>query len=319
MANLSNLLESKSKASLIETNLDQGEVFLIGGSTNQENNCYYCWLAPADGYVEITAWGAGGSSARMCCCGMGLPGNPGAYMKTARINVTQGQYICGCVGESCGNSSQLCFRGCGNPNMFCVEGEGCACIQAGRGGFSRCQTGTSMLCCFRSCSFCTTQIGSTGCGIVCNYGSSYTFIPCAYTDSLPTTAQCCGGISCMLMLHCNPECRRLFKPIIAIPPGYYSTETSYITYWQDCCCYNSSFNYAGFENAMLSMSRAPSSNSNYDYCWTSGNNCMCYEQTGCIPMMPPGWPGDGSSPCSSVRDHGRRGGHGAIKIRFVRN
>jgi hypothetical protein len=34
-------------------------------------------------------------------------------------------------------------------------------------------------------------------------------------------------------------------------------------------------------------------------------------------MLPAGVPAPGSTPCSSVRDHGLRGGHGAVKIRFI--
>jgi len=75
MANLSSLLGNKSLATLEETNLAQGEVYLYAGNSSDRSNCDFCWLAPADGELVIEVWGAAGSSSKMCCCGMGLPGN----------------------------------------------------------------------------------------------------------------------------------------------------------------------------------------------------------------------------------------------------
>ena len=34
------------------------------------------------GEATIEMWGAGGSGARMCCCGGGIPGNAAGYPKT---------------------------------------------------------------------------------------------------------------------------------------------------------------------------------------------------------------------------------------------
>ena len=37
---------------------------------------------PHGGEATIEMWGAGGSGARMCCCGGGIPGNAAGYSKT---------------------------------------------------------------------------------------------------------------------------------------------------------------------------------------------------------------------------------------------
>jgi len=54
-------------------------------------------------------------------------------------------------------------------------------------------------------------------------------------------------------------------------------------------------------------------------CWTGGRTCGCYDGNGCIPFVPPGFPGLPPFPCGDVRDHAYRGGHGAIRIRFVQD
>jgi len=319
MASLSSLLGNKSLASVAETNLAQGEVYLYAGNGSLQEVCDFCWLAPADGEIVIEMWGAAGSSSRMCCCGMGLPGNTGAYAKTQVISIEQGQFLCGCVGHSCGNASSLCFRGCSNPTEICVEGVGCICAEGGRSGFSRCRSGGSMYCCFLSCNFCGTRIGSSGCGIICNISSSYSFVPDLNVDGINLDKCYPGQISCMFFGHCNSECWRYHKPIVAIPPGIFSEEVSYVTYFMDCCCNRSGQAWSGFKNALMGMSTTRSYVSDQDFCWDSGIYCGCREGTGCQPMVPPGIPAPGSSPCSSVRDNGQYGGHGAIKIRFKRN
>jgi hypothetical protein len=52
-------------------------------------------------------------------------------------------------------------------------------------------------------------------------------------------------------------------------------------------------------------------------CWTGGRSCGCYDGQGCIVFVPPGFPGRPGKGCPDVRDHGGRGGHGAVRIRFV--
>lgn len=141
----------------VEENLEKGEVWFYTGGTSSANLwCGFCWFAPAAGTAVIEAWGAGGPGSRMCCCGWGLPGNSGAYVKK-KISVAQGCYICGCAGNPpC--SSALCFQGCGDPTMLTWYGNngnsGCICAEGGKGGVSFCSTGTAMWCCFAANGFC---------------------------------------------------------------------------------------------------------------------------------------------------------------------
>ena len=62
----------------------------------------YLLVSHCPGTVTIEMWGAGGSGAKMCCCGNGLPGNSGSYSKRT-ITMGTSNYIYGCVGFACGN------------------------------------------------------------------------------------------------------------------------------------------------------------------------------------------------------------------------
>jgi len=177
-----------------------------------------------------------------------------------------------------------------------------------------------MFCCFRSCNFCGSRIGNSGCGIICNISSNFDFIADIDSDGIPLNQCYRGEISCMFFGHCNSECKRYHKPIVAVPPGIFSQEPSYITYFMDCCCADrAAAAWGGFKQALMGMSTTRSYVADQGYCWDSGVYCGCYDVIGCMPMIPPGIPAPGSSPCTSAKDHGQRGGHGAIKIRFKRN
>ena len=76
MASLKGLLTNRNPAEMIEENLETGYIYVWSPGTNYTNFCNgVCWKAPAAGTAHIEIWGAGGSGARMCCCGDGLPGN----------------------------------------------------------------------------------------------------------------------------------------------------------------------------------------------------------------------------------------------------
>ena len=79
MATLKSLIRSKDQALYgDEENLERGEIYSYTPGTDYNNFCQgVCWVAPANGTAVIEIWGAGGSGAKMCCCGFGLPGNPG--------------------------------------------------------------------------------------------------------------------------------------------------------------------------------------------------------------------------------------------------
>ena len=189
MASLSSLIQTKSAiAQISEENLDKGQVFVFAHGTYTQNfRCQFCWIAPSNGTATIEIWGAGGSASRMCCCGIGIPGNPGAYAKKT-VAITSGQCVYGNTGMSCGNASQLCFRGCSCNTGICIQNDSCMCAQGGRGGMTPCVNSSgSIFCCFGSTGHCITSTG-TGCGIVCNYGSGF-LIPQAYGGDINCQGQ----------------------------------------------------------------------------------------------------------------------------------
>tara|TARA_B110000285_G_scaffold203005_1_gene238763 strand:- start:4403 stop:5362 length:960 start_codon:yes stop_codon:yes gene_type:complete len=317
MANLSTLLQNKQTiAQISETNIDQGQIFVMYAGTYQTNfRCEFCWYAPSDGVAHVEVWGAQGSASKMCCCGAGLPGNPGAYSKRT-VDITEGQRISGQVGQSCGNSDQICFRGCSESSgvRICAAECTCMCAQGGRAGTSGCVDGTPIYCCFEALGHCVSQVGSAGCGIVCNYGSGY-FLPTAYGGSV----NCNGEFSCIEFTHCNPACWCFHKQHVRTSANVYSTCPSTIVATADPGATRGGHYVNSFFQGVAGTSASPTNGSFYDYCWAGNRYCGCYEAQGCIYMVPPGIPAPGVTPCSNVRDHGLRGGQGTVKIRFVAN
>ena len=169
MASLKSLLGSKNFTT-DEVNLEQGRIWSYNNGTMYSRLCNgFCWRAPGGGEATIEMWGAGGSGARMSCCGGGIPGNAAGYSRRT-ISVASDCKICGSTGKSCGNASSLCFRGCGESTGLCwfsTSGNGCMCAQGGRGGISMCSTSPSLYCCYRAQGYCTTNRGPN-CGLVCN-------------------------------------------------------------------------------------------------------------------------------------------------------
>ena len=101
MASLKGLLTTRNPAEMIEENLETGYIYSYTQGTNWSQFCNgVCWEARSDGTAIIEIWGSGGSGSRMCCCGDGLPGNAGAYVKKS-ITVEAGDTMTGCVGMSC--------------------------------------------------------------------------------------------------------------------------------------------------------------------------------------------------------------------------
>ena len=69
MASLKSLLGSKNFTS-DELNLEQGKIWVYDNASMYGRLCNgFCWIAPGSGTAQIDSWGAGGSGARMCCCG----------------------------------------------------------------------------------------------------------------------------------------------------------------------------------------------------------------------------------------------------------
>lgn len=311
----------KSTVGINESNLERGRVWnftatsAVGSPISPGN---FCWCAPASGTVIIESWAPSGSGSMMCCCGYGLPGNPGSYGKKT-ITVTTGCWITGCVGSSCGNASALEFRGCSGCNVVCWctgASVSCMCQQGGRSGYTACVSGSSMYCCYISAwGFCNT-LCSTGCGIICNIGSSYTFIPSSSGGDI----NCSGGISCTIFNHCNPCCYCCHIQVVKLAPNIISQCGARVVFSVDNNVMglngSASVGFIAQAQAISGMGRNPEVMP-YSYCWASVSACGCYEAYGCLPVFGAGVPGGAAIPLSSIRDHGIRGGHGRVKIQFI--
>jgi hypothetical protein len=314
MASLSSLLQTKQAlAQIDEENLDQGQIWVYSPGSHFTNfRCNFCWLSPGNGTAVIEIWGASGSAARVCCCGFGVGGNPGAYAKKT-VNVLTGSRISGNVGVSCGNADALNFRGCSCWTGVCIcAGETlCMCAEGGRGGTSYQNDGSSIYCCFIANGFCGTSTG-TGCGVICNVGSGF-FIPSAYNGDI----NCQGQFSCIVFGHCNASCWCLHTQYVKTSANIFGQCPSTISATHDSDYSRGGFAVGSFFQNLAGTSASPVYGGHYRYCWANTNYCGCYEAQGCQISLPPGIPAPGSTPCSSVRDHGLRGGHGSIKIRFI--
>ena len=309
-----------------EQNLEQGRIFLFT-SGNQFGNAYcsFCWKPSSAGIAQIEIWGASGSSAKMCCCGFGLPGNPGAYSKKT-IRVTTSSYVCGMNGKACANADDLCFRGCSDPTGLCwndavdsagVAG-GCMCAQGGRGGTSICSTTPSGWCCFFANGFCGTQsAGVDNCGLICNYFNG-SWRACAYGGDF----NCCGGHSCVAFFGCLPMCVCLWPQHLAVSPGIISTCGAVVHFGTETDNEFSNWSGQGFHQSLSAVgaaSRWPSMGVPFATCWGFSGGCGCYNDNSCIRSNPVGFPGAMPLPCPGVRDHGSTGGDGAIRIKFIAN
>lgn len=316
MASLKSLLGSKNFSSA-ELNLEKGRIFSYGSAGMYGSMCNgFCFCAQAAGVATIDSWGAGGSGARMCCCGFGLPGNSGAY--TRRVNnMSSGQRICGCLGRACGNASALCFRGCSEPTMYCwfsTSSNGCVCTQGGRGGTTFCSTTPSGYCCYRANGFCTTNRGPN-CGLVCNCCNG-----AFHANSYGGDINCCSRLSCVSFLGCYPACNCMTYYHVSTPHGMFAKSGLTVTYAIETD--NPYSNWSGmgihqFTNALNAASKAPSMGVYHPACWMGNRSCQCYEMLGCQYQVPYGTGGPAAVPCPGVRDHGWRGGQGAVRIKFV--
>lgn len=307
-----------------ELGLETGRIFVYAPGNVRTNFCNgFCWKAPGTGCAVIEVWGAGGSSARMCCCGWVMPGNAGAYSRKC-ITVTSSCYVCGVIGFSCSNADALCCRGCSEATQLCWFGSGtngCICSQGGRGGCSICFTdgGCGGYCCYRAAGFCSDNANlGTGLGRVCNYGPTACYIACGYGGDV----NCCGQFSCITFMCINGftagRCCILMHtpgPANVITCGAGSIITH--NFGSDMTeAPTPGQGLQGFFVSLSGASRSPTKGSHYAYNWRSDRTCSCYESTGCTPYVPYGFGGPGDGMCDNVRSNGYRGGSGAVRIRF---
>lgn len=319
MANLTTLLNRRNQIySRGEETAKGGVSYYYTFTDTATGRCQFCWSSPGTGCVVLEVWGSSGGGGRMCCCsGPGVPGNPGAYSRKY-IPVCGSSFICGWAGCST-QPTGLCYGGRGNCSVACIfnsGNNGCARAEAGFGGWSRCTTSTSQFCCMGACLFCFTQIGSAGCGIVCNYRGPNTAI-CACGSQGDVNIG--GGISCT-RYHLCFNCQACgYETTLAIAPGIHSQDSaSFVRFTQN----RVPFNYGlcgGISNRIsqnIAVRPFTALVSNMYPCWSSGNrDCSCYEFVSCY-YNGAGVPGVGGVPCAGVRANPTRGGHGAVRITF---
>jgi len=337
MANLSDLLKARTdQLELNESNLDEGRIYAFadGNMYSPSAGNFFCWEAPDTGVAKIEMWGAGGSGAMQCCCGTGLPGNPGAYSKRC-ICVISGCVVCGVLGRSCSNADALCFRGCSEPTQLCWFGrtragageDGCMCAQGGRGGVSYCMDGGSPYCCFIKCGHCGTSC-CTCCGLICNYGEGIVgdgnreIVGCC-AEAYGGDVNCRGGFSCSSFRGCLPDCVCQHHHHIAIPPGIFAEEGAVVTFSgennNDFQHWTGNF-FTQFTNSLNAAARSPTRGTPAKFsCWNSVKACGNNQMLGCINIMPYGVGGFPAAPCDNSRSTGARGGLGAVRITFYKD
>ena len=94
MASLEALIKAKLPQAS-EDNLETGRLYSFAEGNTYSKFCKCaCWCPTSNGTAIIEVWGAGGSGAKMCCCGNGLPGNSGSYSKTTKT-MTPSDYMYG--------------------------------------------------------------------------------------------------------------------------------------------------------------------------------------------------------------------------------
>ena len=319
MASLRSLLGTKQDAfvSVTEENLEKGRIYVYTPGTNYSRLwCGFCFHPDTSGTAVVEIWGAGGSGAEMCCCGFGTPGNAGAYVRKT-VSMAPGDFICGYIGQSCGNATALCFRGCSEATQvrFCIGGqETCACAEGGKGGLTYCSTNSSYYCCYRANGFCVTRTDNDNCGIVCNHCNG-SWIACAYGGDV----NCPGKISCVSAFGCYPSCICLFIDHVPTPAGMFSKEGAMMSYTRENDNDFAQWSGSGHHQhlGVLGSGRFPRGGIPFATCWGASKACGCYENDGCVPVMPIGTGGRGPNPCPGVRDHAIRGGHGGVRIRFT--
>lgn len=315
MASLSSILQTKaSSLTLVESNIEQGEIFVYHPGSQSNDRGSFTWAAPASGTAVVEIWGASGSGAGICCCGAGIPGNPGAYARKT-FTVTNTSCITGTIGQSCGNAGTECYRGRSEGTCICWIGSvenGCMCAGGGDGGTSCRASGGSIYCCFVSAGFSSTAL-NTGCGIICNDLNGA-------AEAIGGDESINGGFSCTTFWHCNSCCYCSHYYHNRTSPKIFSDEGALITYQGEGDnpeTIGPMFSpWFSLISALNATSRYPQIGRPFMSCW-GARMCGCRVMTGCLALLPYGIPGSPPHVCGDQRDFASRGGHGLVKIKFI--
>lgn len=320
---LSSIIKSKSgglgpgSGQTTEQNIERGKIWTYSHGTHQASLYQgFCWQAPGYGTAVIEIWGASGGGGCMCCCGSGIPGNPGAYAKKT-ITVAPGCFVCGQVGKACQEGGGFGWRGCSDSSGLvwtgCTGGYGCICAQGGMSGCTTCSTTPSPYCCLYASGYCGT-LAPDNCGLICNWRSySSSWMACAFGGDV----NCCGGISCTNFWCCYNNVPCSLQHFVRMSAGIYSTAGAMVVHSSEEG--NAYSNFAGngamqLQHGLNALSRTPAGGVPFSACWQGALDCGCYVQ--CYNRFPAGVPANASQPCAGVRDGGNQGGAGQVRIRF---
>lgn len=327
MANLSNIVRNRQALADGLSIVDPYDINFVLADSNLEKGCIttiasswcsteYCWTAPASGMAEIEIWGAGGNGAGICCCGMGVPGNPGAYAKKI-VQLEAGSFICGlaanappqnvtCVSPVGGvTTADVCISPSEIINMSAESGDSAkvACDAA---------VG-SMYTCLRTFYGLTGTEEGTGCGWVCNWNGT-TPLPQAIGGDI----NCAGGVSKIFIGDCSSFATTTHCNYTAIPPGLVNKTGLHLkSIFATGTCVSESSEH-GYVAALMSLGQAPGpSHTMLGYCYASDRWCTCYKHIGCVPYLPPTIPAVAPLLCGGMIGTGMRGGGGKVRIRFI--
>lgn len=326
MAKLSDLLSTR-EITANQTNLEKGRVYSYTNTDQyvcHQKSIQFCWQSPGCGTALIEIWGAAGSSSRQCCCAAGLPGNAPAYSKKT-IAVFPNSSITSYAGMSC-NAHTLCFSGCSEATCLvwesardlCGNRTGCMCAEGGAAGIAYC-VGTGdpayPYCCFVACGLAGTLL-QDACGIVCNYCTNdQLFMPCGYGGDINK----CGCYSKVEFWACRASCVCERVHYVPYAAGIFACDGGYLIGPGEADTDVANWSGAGLPHvASLLEYNSPNPSGGVPFgggCWQS-RLCGCYESVGCSYILPYGVAGPAPQPCPGVRDHGYRGGSGAIRITY---
>jgi len=327
MAKLSDLLSSR-EITAYQENLPKGKIFTATGLGGMysciRTDMQWCWNSPGCGIAVIEVWGAAGSASCNCCCGVGLPGNTGAYLKKT-IAVTPCSFVAGRPGVPCNGNSNFSFTGCSESSCFvwsdardlCGNTNGCLCAQGGAAGKSCCFDGGSPFCAFYCTGYCGTLIvngANVCCGIICNRCPGL-MVACAWGGD----NNCCGIDGKMEFRGCQHMCTCQFIEYVPYSPAIFAEEGGYLVFPVENDHGDSNWAGAGMGAAghvLNSSSKSPSGGKPWSACWRGDRFCTCYEHHACMNYMPYGVAASAATVCPGVRDVGRRGGAGAIRITY---
>lgn len=313
--------KSTAYENLTEENIEDGELYVYSLTTSSPGTNCVCWIAPSSGTVVIEAWGPGGSTSKGGCCGTGIPGNPGAYVKKT-TTVAAGDYICGNIGCSRPGTS-LCCNSPGSATCIRIQStdDGCMCLcaQGGNSGWWICGSGTSSYCCFRSAGFCGEFL-SGSCGVICN-------TKCGQAQAYGGDQNHDGGYSSVFFYCCsnnyNPSCSQCYG--IPYSPGLISTNGGTL-YFRGTNCYtvyNQAVNSSPYYSAIRNVSNQDLGYVENYRCWAYREQVCCNSSSQYQVSAPASLPAISTATCCACSTYDRycgwsyRGGHGMLKIKFI--